>query len=417
MTPPSEFIQTEDDNENESEFTPQQGRPDFSQFSSNPVGEGEEEGNVENLGDTNNPDMMDLNDIVPADQRVAGEPAINIFLRALTNSGASDLHLNYNVPPVLRLHGKLRPLKFKPLNAATMRKMIFQILDEDQQKMCDNAREVDACYDIPGVGRYRMNIYNQLYGLAAVFRAIPVRIKTIKEVGLEEKIAKLGLYTQGFIVVTGATGSGKSTTLAAIIDYINRKANRHIVTIEDPLEFVHKSQKSLVTHREVGTHSKSFSDSLRAALRQDPDVILLGELRDIETVEIALTAAETGHLVLGTLHTNNATETVSRIISVFPADRQDQAAMQLSTVLTAVISQELLFKKGGGGRVAVREVMIGNTAVRSMIRDGKIPQLHSAIEMGKNLGMRTMKESVEDALKQGLISDVVAKEKIEQLKN
>jgi twitching motility protein PilT len=260
-----------------------------------------------------------------------------------------------------------------------------------------------------------MNIHAQLHGLAAIFRAIPVKIKTIDDVKLEERIAKLALYKQGFIVVTGATGSGKSTTLAAIIDYINRNANRHIVTIEDPLEFVHKNMKSLITHREVGNHSRSFSDALRAALRQDPDVILLGELRDMETIEIALTAAETGHLVLGTLHTNNASETVSRIISSFAADRQGQIAMQLSTVLTAVISQELMPTKSGGGRVAVREVMVGTTAIRSMIRDGKIPHLYSAIEMGKQVGMMTMKESVEAVLAKGLVAQKVAEAKIAEL--
>jgi twitching motility protein PilT len=296
-----------------------------------------------------------------------------------------------------------------------MSKMIFQILDEEQRRQCDERREVDACYEIPGVGRYRMNIFQQLYGLSAVFRSIPVRIKSIEEVGLDENIAKLALYSQGFVVVTGATGSGKSTTLAAIIDYVNSSANRHIVTIEDPLEFVHINKKSIVTHREVGNHSKSFSDALRAALRQDPDMILLGELRDLETIEIALTAAETGHMVLGTLHTNNASETVSRIISAFPADRQQQIAMQLSTVLTAVISQELLPTKDNKGRCPIREVLVGTTAVRSLIRDAKIPHIYSAIEMGQRVGMITMTQSVEIQEKAGKISAEVAKSKIEQL--
>lgn len=396
------------------EAPPARNRPDFSQFDSGGAsGEPQTEDGI--LADPNRSDMIDLNELVPADQRVPGEPAINIFLRALTNSGASDLHLNYNVPPILRVHGDLHPLKFKALNAATMRKMLHQILDEEQRRACDEHREVDSCYEIPGFGRYRINVYEQLYGLAAVFRAIPVKIKSIEEVGLDERVAKLALVTQGFIVVTGATGSGKSTTLAAMIDYINRRESNHIITIEDPLEFVHQNRKSLITHREVGTHSGSFSKALRAALRQDPDVILLGELRDLETIEIALTAAETGHLVLGTLHTNSAAETVSRIISSFPADRQAQASMQLSTVLTAVISQELLPTKSGRGRVAAREVMIGNNAIRSMIRDNKIPQLYSAIEMGRNIGMQTMKDSVETLLKKGVISDAVGKAKLDEM--
>jgi len=384
---------------------------DFSQFDEPPP----DDGSFDELNDPNNRDLLQLNELVPPDKRTAGEPILNVFLKALTFSGGSDLHLNYNVPPIIRVHGRLKPMAMKPITSAAMSKMIFQILDEEQRRMCDERREVDACYEIPGVGRYRMNIYQQLYGLSAVFRSIPVRIKSIQEVGLEESIAKLALYSQGFIVVTGATGSGKSTTLAAIIDYVNSSANRHIVTIEDPLEFVHVNKKSIVTHREVGNHSKSFSDALRAALRQDPDMILLGELRDLETIEIALTAAETGHMVMGTLHTNNASETVSRIISAFPADRQAQIAMQLSTVLTAVISQELLPTKDNKGRCPIREVLVGTTAVRSLIRDAKIPHIYSAIEMGQKVGMKTMKQSVEEQERAGKISAETARSKIEQL--
>lgn len=389
---------------------PGAGKPDFSFFDApvDPAG-------IDPLSAPDNRLMLDLAALVPASGRTEGEPVMNVFLKALTNSGGSDLHLNYNVPPVIRVHGRLRPIKFKPLNAQTMQRMIYQILDEEQRRSCDERREVDACYEIPGIGRYRMNIFHQLFGLSAVFRAIPVRIKSIEEVGLEEGIAKLALYGQGFIVVTGATGSGKSTTLASIIDYVNRNSSKHVVTIEDPLEFVHTNHKSIITHREVGNHSKSFSDALRAALRQDPDVILLGELRDTETIEIALTAAETGHMVLGTLHTNNASETISRIISAFPADRQAQVSMQLSTVLTAVISQELLPSTDGNGRVPIREIMVGTTGIRSMIRDNKIPQIYSAIETGSKVGMVTMKESCTQASKAGLISAETAAAKIEEL--
>ena len=396
---------------------PQRKSPDFSAFEAPAETPGAKPGDkvFGMLGDPDNPFQLDLAELVPAEQRVANEPAINTFLRALVNSGGSDLHLNYNVPPILRVHGQMKPLKFKALPAETMKKMLYQILTPEQRQRCEERQEVDACYMIEGAGRFRMNIYHQLYGLAAVFRAIPIRVKTIAEVALSEEIAKLGLYSQGFIIVTGATGSGKSTTLAAIIDYINKSEYRHIITIEDPLEFVHTNYKSLVTHREVGQHTLSFASALRAALRQDPDVILMGELRDLETIEIALTAAETGHMVLGTLHTNNAPETISRIISVFPADRQAQISMQLSTVLTAVISQELLPTKDGKGRVPIREILVGSMSVRAMVRDNKIPQLNSAIETGKRLGMRTMKESVEEALKNGKISDEVAKDKLEQL--
>ena len=392
---------------------PRMKPPDFSAFDTPSQNNGPKIFGA--LGDEDNPFTLDLGELVPASQRVPGEPAINIFLKALVNSGGSDLHLNYNVPPVIRACGQLKPLKFKPISPDTMKKMIYQILTPDQRQCCDAREEVDACYMIPDVGRFRMNIDHPLYGLAAVFRSIPIRVKTIAEVGLAEDIAKLALYSQGFIIVTGATGSGKSTTLAAIIDYVNKTESRHIITIEDPLEFVHSNQKSLVTHREVGAHTKSFSSALRAALRQDPDVILLGELRDLETIEIALTAAETGHMVFGTLHTNNAPETISRIISVFPADRQQQIAMQLSTVLTAVIAQELLPTKDGKGRVAIREIMVGSSNVRAMVRDNKIPQLNSAIETGKKLGMRSMKDSIEEAERNGKISAETAKTRIEQL--
>ncbi len=396
---------------------PAAGRPDFSQFEdTTAVG-----CSTMDLNDPKNANMMELTDIVPPKDLVKGEPHVNILLKGLTKSGASDLHLNYNVPPILRIHGVLKPVniekyfKVKELTPQSMKKILYDILNPAQRKLCDDKIEVDACYDIPGIGRYRMNIYHQLHGLGAVFRAIPVKIQTIQEVGLSKNIAKLGLYTQGFIIVTGATGSGKSTTLAAMIDYINKNVNKHIVTIEDPLEFVHKNHKSLITHREVGNHSPSFATALRAALRQDPDVILLGELRDMETIEIALTAAETGHLVLGTLHTNNASETISRIISVFPADRQGQISMQLSTVLTAVISQELLPNKTNDGRVPIREILVGTSAVRAMIRDLKIPHLYSAIEMGQKVGMKTMKDSVVEMEEAGRISPAIAKDKIDEL--
>jgi twitching motility protein PilT len=394
-----------------SEFT--SGKPDFSMFDNS--SENNQNSNQDyTLNDPDNNLLIDLKELVPPEKRTEGEPVINIFLKALTFSGASDLHLSYNVPPVLRKHGKLCPVKFKPFNPETMKKMIYQILDPSQRKDCDEKREVDACYDILGVGRYRMNIFHQLYGLSAVFRSIPATIKAIDEVGLSEDIAKLSLYNQGFIVVTGATGSGKSTTLAAMIDYINKKTSKHIVTIEDPLEFVHKNHRSIITHREVGTHSPSFAAALRAALRQDPDVILLGELRDIETIDIALTAAETGHMVMGTLHTNNASETVSRIISAFPADRQNQAAMQLSTVLRAIISQDLL-PSSDGGRCPIREILVGTTGIRAMIRDMKIPQIYSAIETGKKDGMMTMTESVIKMQQAGRITKEIADQRIKEL--
>jgi len=400
---------------NSSEGTPAQQKPDFSSFEAPAASEKAGAKVFGMLSDPDNPYLLDLNELVPAEQRIANEPVINTFLRGLVNSGGSDLHLSYNVPPVIRVHGNLKPVKFKNIPADTMKKMLFQILTPAQREQCERSEEVDACYTIEGVGRFRMNIFHQLYGLSAVFRAIPIRVKTIEEVGLTEDVARLALHGQGFMIVTGATGSGKSTTLAALIDYVNKNDSCHIITIEDPLEFVHTNYKSIVTHREVGAHTNSFSNALRAALRQDPDVILLGELRDLETIEIALTAAETGHMVFGTLHTNNASETISRIISVFPADRQQQIAMQLSTVLTAIIAQELMPTKDGKGRVPIREILIGTSSVRAMIRDNKVPQIYSAIETGKRIGMRTMKDSVEEAERNGKISAETAKEKINEM--
>lgn len=391
---------------------PSQFKPDFSAFETKSQNSEKIFGM---LSDPDNPFILDLNELVPSEQRVANEPPINIFLRALVNSGGSDLHLSYNVPPVIRQHGVLKPLKFKTISPETMKKMIYQILTPKQREMCENGEEIDACYNIEGVGRFRMNVFHQLHGLAVVFRAIPLKVKTIEEVGLSEEIAKLALHGQGFIVVTGATGSGKSTTLAALIDYINKNESCHIITIEDPLEFVHTNYKSIITHREVGTHTHSFAHALKAALRQDPDVILLGEMRDLVTIETALTAAETGHMVLGTLHTNNAAETISRIISIFPADRQQQIAMQLSTVLTAIIAQELLPSKDGKGRIPIREILVGTSSVRAMIREGKIPQIYSAIETGKKYGMRTMKDSIEEAERLGKISSETAKEKLNEI--
>jgi len=321
---------------------------------------------------------------------------------------ASDLHLSTNSPPVLRVHGDMIPYKVDPLTAADVKRMLHSIMTENQRAEFERDLEIDFAISFGDDMRFRVNAFNTLNGPAAVLRIIPAIVQSLDELAAPEVLKKLCHLHKGIVLLTGPTGSGKSTTLAAMVDYINTEMAKHIITIEDPVEFVHQSKKSLVNQREVGRDTRSFARALKSALREDPDVILVGELRDLETMQLALTAAETGHLVFGTLHTNSAPKTIDRIIDVFPAQDKEMVRAMLSVSLEAVITQALL-KRKTGGRVAAHEIMLGTSAVRNLIREGKVPQLHSMIQMGSKLGMCTMKDAIFSLLEQSVISDEVAR--------
>jgi twitching motility protein PilT len=321
---------------------------------------------------------------------------------------ASDLHLSTSNPPILRIHGEMVPYKSPPLTTDDIKRMLYSIMTEQQRSDYERDFEIDFAISFGSDMRFRVNAFNTLNGPAAVLRTIPNRIQSMEELGAPEVLKRLCGLHKGLVLVTGPTGSGKSTTLAAMIDYINTNDAKHIITIEDPVEFVHQSKKCLINQREVGKHTKSFAKALRSALREDPDIILVGELRDIETIQLALTAAETGHLVMGTLHTNSAPKTIDRIIDVFPANDKEMVRAMLSVSLEAVITQALL-KRKDGGRVATHEIMLGTPAVRNLIREGKIPQLYSLIQIGSKIGMKTMKDSVYDLLSQGIITETTAR--------
>lgn len=321
---------------------------------------------------------------------------------------ASDLHLSTGNPPVLRVHGDMLPYKVNPLGSDEIKQMLYSIMTEQQRSEYERDLELDFAISFGENLRFRVNAFNTLNGPAAVLRTIPTHVQSLEEIRAPEILRKLCDLHKGLILVTGPTGSGKSTTMAAMVDYINSNSAKHIITIEDPVEFVHTSKKSLINQREVGKSTKSFAKALRSALREDPDVILVGELRDIETIQLALTAAETGHLVMGTLHTNSAPKTIDRIIDVFPANDKEMVRAMLSVSLEAVVTQTLL-KHKEGGRVAAHEIMLGTPAVRNLVREGKVPQLYSLIQMGTKLGMRTMKDCVYDLLNQGMISEQTAR--------
>jgi twitching motility protein PilT len=323
---------------------------------------------------------------------------------------ASDLHLTAGSPPCLRLHGEMVQLEYQELTNEDCQALIFEILNEKQKKLFIENWELDCSYSLEGVGRFRVNVFMQRKGMGAVFRVIPTKIKTAEELGLPPELMDLIKVHKGLICVTGPTGSGKSTTLAALIDYINANETSHILTIEDPIEFVHPNKKSLVNQREVGGHTKSFGNALKAALREDPDIILVGEMRDLETIQLALTAAETGHLVFGTLHTNNAHKTVDRIIDVFPDTQQAQIRVMLSESLRGVIAQALLPRADKPGRVAAIEVMVNTKAVANLIREGKTFQVPSAMQTGKKEGMITYEMALEKLLAKGLIDVKTATE-------
>jgi twitching motility protein PilT len=338
-------------------------------------------------------------------QGVAGEPAINHYLRLMKAMDASDLHLSTGVPPMARVHGAMQDLEegAPALKADELRKMLMEIAPETNREEFDECSDTDFAHSIEGLCRFRANIFEDRKGPGGVFRQIPFEILTVDQIGLPKKVLDLCFLSKGLVLVTGPTGSGKSTTLATLIDYINQNRSDHIITIEDPVEFVHPNKKCLINQREIGTHTKSFKAALRAALREDPDIVLVGEMRDLETIAIAIETAETGHLVFGTLHTTSAPSTVDRIIDQFPADQQEQIRVMLSESLRGVIAQ-VLCKKVGGGRVAAYEIMIANSAVGNLIREGKTYQLQSIMQTGKKHGMQTMNDDLLHHVKEGRVT-------------
>ncbi len=329
---------------------------------------------------------------------------IDAFFKLMNDEGASDLHMMSGQQPVLRIRGDMERVKFKTLNNEALKSMLYEICPEDKIKVFEETGDMDFGYEIPGLARYRCNFFQQKYGIAAVFREIPSDILTCEQLGLPKVIAKLASLPKGLVLVTGPTGSGKSTSLAAIVDEANKTRKDHILTIEDPIEFVHKSQQCVINHREVGTHTKSFTAALRGALREDPDIILVGELRDLETISLAMEASMTGHLVFGTLHTMNAMKTVDRIIEIFPANQQGQVRSTLADALKAVVSQTLFKRIDVKGRVAALEVLICTPAVRNLIREAKTYQIPSVMQTGKKYGMQTIDDAIMALLEKKKIS-------------
>jgi len=323
---------------------------------------------------------------------------------------ASDLHLSAGLPPMIRVDGDVRRINVPPMDHKMVHSLVYDIMNDKQRKDFEEFYETDFSFALPGIARFRVNAFNQNRGAAAVFRTIPSQVLTLEELGAPQVFKEMCMHPRGLVLVTGPTGSGKSTTLAAMIDYINDNHYGHILTIEDPIEFVHESKKCLINQREVHRDTLGFSEALRSALREDPDIVLVGEMRDLETIRLALTAAETGHLVFGTLHTSSAAKTIDRIVDVFPAAEKDMTRSMLSESLQAVISQTLL-KKNGGGRVAAHEIMIGTPAIRNLIREDKVAQIYSAIQTGLGVGMQTLDQCLKDLLAKGLISRQDAKDK------
>ena len=317
--------------------------------------------------------------------------------------GASDCHLSAGEPPMLRVHGDLKKLEYAPLTQEQVHNLVYDVMNDSQRKKFEENHECDFSFELGGIARFRVNVFIQRKGEAAVFRTIPTKIITLDALGMPPILRQLCDREKGLVLVTGPTGSGKSTTLAAMIDDINNDFEGHILTVEDPIEFVHQSKKCLVNQRELGPHTHSFANALRAALREDPDIILVGELRDLDTIQLALTAAETGHLVFATLHTSSAPKTVDRIIDVFPPNQQAQIRAQFAESIEAVITQTLL-KKKGGGRVAALEIMVGTTAVRNLIREGKIHQIPGTMQVSKKDGMQTMDMALLDVVARGLVT-------------
>ena len=342
---------------------------------------------------------------------------ITELLKFAVRNKASDLHLSAGMPPLIRVHGNVRRLNVDPLPHAKVHEMVHSVMTDAQKKVFEEHQDCDFSFEIDGLSRFRVNVFRQNRGTGAVFRAIPSKILTLEELKAPKVFADLALKPRGLVLVTGPTGSGKSTTLAAMINHLNETEQGHILTIEDPIEFVHESKKSLVNQREVHSHTQSFTSALRGALREDPDAILVGEMRDKETIQLALTAAETGHLVFGTLHTSSAAKTIDRIIDVFDAGDKDMVRAMLSESLVAVISQTLCKNREGNGRVAAHEIMLGTPAIRNLIREAKVAQMYSIIQTGQAQGMQTLDQCLADLLRRGLISAAEARSKARSPEN
>ncbi len=335
---------------------------------------------------------------------------ITELLAFSVKQGSSDLHLSSGLPPMIRIDGDMRRVNLPPMEHKEVHTLIYEIMNDKQRRDYEEFLETDFSFEVPGVARFRVNAFNQNRGAAAVFRTIPSRVLTLEDLGFGQVFRDLSMLPRGLVLVTGPTGSGKSTTLAGMVDYVNENRYQHILTIEDPIEFVHESKKCLVNQREVHRDTHGFSEALRSALREDPDIILVGEMRDLETIRLALTAAETGHLVFGTLHTTSAAKTIDRIVDVFPGAEKSMVRAMLSESLQAVISQTLM-KKIGGGRIAAHEIMIGTSAIRNLIREDKIAQMYSAIQTGASRGMQTMDQNLLRLVQQKVITRETAQEK------
>ncbi|MFO0480094.1 MAG: type IV pilus twitching motility protein PilT [bacterium] len=336
---------------------------------------------------------------------------ISELLAFVVKNKASDLHLSTGLPPMIRVNGDVRRINLPPMEHKEVHGMVYDVMNDQQRKSYEENLEIDFSFAIPNLARFRVNAFVQQRGAAAVLRTIPTKVLSLEDIKAPAIFAEIASQPRGIVLVTGPTGSGKSTTLAAMIDHVNNKDYGHILTIEDPIEFVHESKKCLINQREVGQHTLSFSNALRSALREDPDIILVGELRDLETIRLALTGAETGHLVFGTLHTSSAPKAIDRIIDVFPAAEKEMVRAMLSESLRAVVSQTLLKTKDGTGRVAAHEIMIGTPSIRNLIRENKIPQMYSAIQTGQTFGMQTLDQNLQDLVKRNIVSSAEAKMK------
>ena len=353
---------------------------------------------------------MTMSTVAPPDEDI--QVPVPELLGRLLDLNGSDLHLTAGTPPTVRIHGELERLEdYPPMNPRALQGMIYAILPQKMRERFEQELELDMSYSLPGRARFRVNVFMQRDAVGAVFRVIPFDIKNIVDLGLPPVAADLARFPRGFVVVTGPTGSGKSTTLAAMVDVVNTERSGHIMTVEDPIEFLHKHKKCLVNQREIGADTHSFASALKHVLRQDPDVILVGEMRDLETISTAITAAETGHLVFATLHTQDAPQTIDRIIDVFPPHQQQQVRVQLSTTLQGVVTQQLIPTVDGQGRVAAAEIMIATPGIRNLVREGKVHQIYSAMQAGGRYGMQTMDMSLASHVKAGRISQQMAFER------